>query len=206
MNTLQKLNLGLASIVALALLYPLIISSCLFEKTGEERWKNLSLELFQTLTTTAVEINGGLNWSVRLGGTDLPRCQYSHGSVGIGLAYARSAVLLKEPSLLAVALQAGEATHRYGDFRKNPTLCTGVAGSGELMIELFRQTQDSLWQARAEAFGDMALTYKVTTPEGDRWPTDTPGLFSPDFTYGASGTGHFLLGLVDPHHHTPPLI
>jgi hypothetical protein len=37
-------------------------------------------------------------------------------------------------------------------------------------------------------------------------PTDTPGLFSPDFTCGASGTGHFLLGLVDPHHHAPPLI
>lgn len=178
----------------------------LFEQTGNERWKNLSLELFQTLTSTAVKIHGGLNWSVYLGGTELPRCQYSHGSAGIGLAYARAATLLQEPSLLAVALRAGKATYHYGDFRKNPTLCTGVAGSGELMIELFLQTGDGLWLQRAEHFGDMALGYKVTTPEGDRWPTDTPGLFSPDFTYGASGTGHFLLGLVDPHHHAPPLI
>ena len=178
----------------------------LYEQTREERWKKLSLELFHSLTSTAIEIHGGLNWSVHLGGTTLPRCQYSHGSAGIGLAYARAATLLQEASLLAVALRAGEATFHYGDFRNNPTLCTGVAGSGELMIELFRQTGDGLWQARAEHFGDMALGYKVTTPEGDRWPTDTPGLFSPDFTYGASGTGHFLLGLADPHHHAPPLI
>lgn len=38
-----------------------------------------------------------------------------------------------------------------------------------------------------------SLRYRETTPEGDAWPTNAPGLYSADFLYGASGLGHFLL-------------
>jgi len=178
----------------------------LSEQTSELRWRNLSYELLDTLVKTAIEIHGGLNWSPILGETELSRCQYSHGSSGIGLAFAASARCLKDNALLDVALRAGEAAYHYGDFRNNPTLCTGLASGGELMLELYGQTKDDKWKTRAEVFGDLALSYKVETPNGDRWPTDTEGLYSPDFTYGASGTGYFFLGVSDPLHHSPPLI
>lgn len=178
----------------------------LHEGTGETKWRSLSRELFDTLVKTAAEINGGLNWSPKLGETNLSRCQYSHGAPGIGLAFAVSSRCLNDKSLLDVALMAGEATCRYGDFRKNPTLCTGLAGGGELMLELYRQTKDEGWRTKAEMFGDLALGYESKTPDGDRWPTDTAGLYSQDFTYGASGTGYFLLGVADPLDHAPPLI
>lgn len=51
-----------------------------------------------------------------------------------------------------------------------------------------------------------ALGYKVTTSAGDRWPSDTSGLYSQDFSYGASGTGYFFLGIVESRHHVPPLV
>lgn len=180
--------------------------ACLYQATGDCEWKQLGLELFQTLVDTGVEVHGGWNWGIRLGSRELTRCQYSHGSAGIGLAFVRSAEALNEETLLQAALRAGEATWHYGDFRNNPTLCTGLAGGGELLLALFKATGDPLWASRAEAFGDLALAYRDETSEGDRWPTDTPGLFSPDFTYGASGTGYFFLGLNDPEQHTPPMV
>ncbi len=178
----------------------------LYEQTGETRWSSLSHELLDTLVKTAIEVKDGLNWSPILEETDLTRCQYSHGASGIGLAFSASARCLNDSSLLDIALRAGEAAYNYGDFRNNPTLCTGLAGGGELMLDLYRQTKDDVWRSRAEKFGDLVLRYKSETPSGDRWPTDTEGLYSPDFTYGASGTGYFLLGLTDPLHHSPPLM
>jgi hypothetical protein len=88
---------------------------------------------------------------------------------------------------------AGEATFHYGDFRQNLTVCTGLAGGGELLLDLWRVTGDAHWQQRALEFGRMILG--ELSPEGDAWPTDEPGLFSPDFLYGASGAGYFLLRL-----------
>ncbi len=178
----------------------------LYEQTGQTRWSDLSYELLDTLVKTAIEIKGGLNWSPILEETHVTRCQYSHGASGIGLAFSASARCLHDTSLLDIALRAGEAAYNYGDYRNNPTLCTGLAGGGELMLDLYRQTKDELWRNRAERFGELVLRYKSETSHGDCWPTDTEGLYSADFTYGASGTGYFLLGVSDPLHHSPPLM
>ncbi len=167
----------------------------LFEATRENEWKDLALEIFDTLIATAMPSHGGWNWSPTLGETDLSRCQWSHGSPGIGLAFLFGARFLGESRLHHAALMAGETTFHAGDFRKNPTLCTGLTGGGELLLELWRETGDLLWLERAHDFGRQILTYRVELPEGDAWPTDEPGLYSADFVYGAAGIGHFLLRL-----------
>ena len=105
-----------------------------------------------------------------------------------------------------IAIQAGEATYQNGDFGKNPTLCTGLAGGGELLIELYKATKDMLWLDRAKTFVKTAMAYRVETEEGDRWPTNTPGLYSQDFVYGASGTGYFFLRVHQPELLAPPLM
>ena len=125
----------------------------------------------------------------------MSRCQWSHGSPGIGLAFLRAAEIFGEPRLRRAALLAGEATYGYGDFRKNPTQCVGLAGGGDLLLELWRVTGEGRWLERAREFGEKVLAYRAVLPEGEAWPTDEPGLYTADFMYGAAGTGHFLLRL-----------
>lgn len=172
--------------------------SLLFAETADEQYRRIANDLFDTIVRYGIESKGGLNWPVMTFSRELPRCQYSHGAVGIGMALVRSSDLLQREDLLAIALRAGEATYGYGDFRQNLTVCTGVSGSGQLMLDLFVETKDELWLDRAKEFAAMAATYKETTSEGDAWPTDEPGLHSAGYIYGASGAGHFFLRITNP--------
>ena len=67
-------------------------------------------------------------------------------------------------------------------------------------------SQEERWLRRAHAFAQMALGYRETLPEGDAWPTDEPGLFSPDYMYGAAGAGHYFLRLWKPGKIQMPLM
>ena len=122
------------------------------------------------------------------------------------LLFAQAAESLNEPEFLEVAIQAGEATYHYGDFRNNPTLSTGLAGGGEMLVELYRATREEQWLERAREFAEMARKYRVTKDGQDVWPTDTPECFSADFTYGASGTGYFFLRAAEPLKFSAPLL
>lgn len=170
------------------------------------KWSGLATELLETLSNHAIPVHGGLNWSPVLGKELLSRCQHSHGAAGIGLVFARASVLLNEPRWLEIALKAGEATYAYGDFRGNPTLCTGLAGGGELFVELFRLTHDENWWRRAEEFARMTMAYRSVIGGLDHWPTDTAGLYSADYSYGAAGTGLFFLRTLSPLEFEMPLI
>jgi lantibiotic modifying enzyme len=171
--------------------------ACLAEATRSERWAVLARELFDTVVRHAQPIHGGLNWSPCIDNPGLSRCQWSHGAPGIGLTLLTAHRVLGDPRYLECAVAAAEATYHYGDFRQNYTQCTGLAGGGELLLEVFRATGAAMWKQRASEFAMQCLRYRETTPDGDVWPTDTPGLYSADFDYGASGAGHFLLRVLD---------
>ncbi len=168
----------------------------LAEATPDDRWAGLARELFATAFRHARPIHDGLNWPVRLGQEELPRCQWSHGAAGIGLTLLTAHRVFGEQSFLDVAVQAAEATYPYGDFRHNYTQGTGLAGGGELLLETYRATGDPRWRERAIEFARLGLAYRESTPEGDAWPTDVPGLYSADFGYGAAGFGHFVLRIL----------
>lgn len=180
--------------------------SALYSITLENKWRELSYELFDTLIRHSLPDKGGINWSPVLGEKDLVRCQYSHGSPGIGLAFLKASKYFKDSGLLDIAIKAGEATYSNGDYRNNPTFCTGLACGGELMIELYKETNKVFWHDRAKEFAEMAISYRIKSENGDLWPTDTEGCYSPDFTYGASGTGYFLLRVFEPDRFDTPLM
>jgi lantibiotic modifying enzyme len=179
---------------------------CLYRATSDAHWKGLAMALLETLISHAQPIRGGINWSPILGGNELSRCQNSHGAPGIGLVFAKAAGLLDRRDYLSVALQAGEATYHYGDYRENPTLCTGLAGGGELLVEIYRITKEEMWLKRAREFAEKALAYRSIIDGQDFWPTDVVDCFSADFTYGASGIGYFFLRTINPHQLEPPLM
>ena len=116
------------------------------------------------------------------------------------------ATLLDQSNYLSVALQAGEATYQYGDFRANPTFCTGLAGGGELLVELYKITREDIWLERAQEFAQNALAYRSIIDGQSYWPTDAADCFSADFTYGASGIGYFFLRAANPLKFETPLM
>jgi len=180
--------------------------ACLYAATSDFHWKELAVEILDTLIYHGIPDRGGLNWSPVLGSTELSRCQYSHGAPGIGLVFALASELLDEPRFLSVALSAAEATYQYGDHRKNPTFCTGLAGGGELLVEAYRISGEKQWLERAREFAVMAGKYRTTIDGQDYWPTDEPECFSADFTYGAAGTGYFFLRASQPPDFPAPLM
>jgi hypothetical protein len=107
---------------------------------------------------------------------------------------------------LAIAEAAGEATFRYGDVRRNASQCHGLAGNGELFIDLYLATRQARWLERAHDFATRAFAYRTTVPEGDVWQADDPGFSGPEYLFGASGTGHFFLRLWRPDLITGPLV
>jgi lantibiotic modifying enzyme len=131
----------------------------LYEATQESVWKKMAMEIFDTLIAHAQPTDGGWNWSILLGNEKLTRCQWSHGAPGIGLAFLRAAEIFDDPRLLHAARMAGEATYQYGDFRKNPTQCVGLAGGGDFLLELYRVTRENCWLDRAiGSAGKSAIT------------------------------------------------
>lgn len=168
----------------------------LAEASKVDRWAALARDLLDTTARYAVPAKGGLNWPVAIGRDQLVRCQWSHGAPGIGLAFLDAARVLGEAKYRDIALQAAEATYAYGDFRSNYTFCCGLTSQGELLFKTYQLTADLRWKRRAEEFALRCLEYKEATPEGEAWPTDTKGLYSPDYCYGAAGVGHFFLRLL----------
>lgn len=178
----------------------------LHKATGDDTWAALAREILATLVHHALPDRGGLNWSPLLGEQVLDRCQWSHGSPGIGLVFLLAYELLQDPACYEIALKCGTTTFAYGDFRHNITQCIGLSGCGELFIELYRVSKDESWLQHALAFAEMAFAYREQLPEGDAWPTDAPGLYSADYMYGASGLGHYFLRLWKPGEIRMPLM
>jgi lantibiotic modifying enzyme len=105
---------------------------------------------------------------------------------------------LGERDYLDAAEAAAATTLAYGDVRRNPSACHGLAGSAEVFLALYRATHEPRWLSHAYDFGRQMLAYRTTGPEGDAWQADDPGFTSPDFFCGAAGVGHYFLRLGTP--------
>ena len=112
--------------------------------------------------------------------------------------FAAAAAALDDAALLDTAIAAGEAPYAHGDARQNPSLCHGLAGGAELLVDLFRRTGDERWLTRAHEFADRASGYRTSSPDGDVWPADEPGLIAPNLSTGAAGVGRLFLLLAAP--------
>lgn len=178
----------------------------LYRTTGESRWADMAVECAETLLRHAREDQEGLGWPLRFGDEELTDCRWCLGAPGIGWFLARVFELLGEMKYLNAAVSVGHSVVAYGDIRRNPSQCHGLAGSMGFLIELHRITEASEWLEQAFTFAERIFTYRKETPEGDEWQADEPGLYSAEFMCGASGIGHAFLQLMDHQRVSVPLI
>ena len=178
----------------------------LYRFTSDECFRDGALGAARWLQSNAVATGYGVGWPSHPEDVESPRFQWCHGAPGIGLFFSRTHEITEDGSCREWALRCGESTYSAGDIRRNPSQCHGLAGNGELFIELARITGDGQWTAKAQQFGVLAAEYGEGDPPNRRWRSDEPGQFSPDFMLGASGLGHFFLRLARPDDVQMPLM
>ncbi len=170
----------------------------LLRLTGRDDFRETVLGSAAWIRGRAMATEFGIGWPRFEGDAESPRVQWCHGSPGVGLFLVRAFEETGEAWIGELATTAAEATYRAGDVRGNPSQCHGLAGNGELLLEMARVFDGREWAVRAVEFGRLAAGYRESVDGVVRWPSDEPGDYSLDYMMGASGTGHFFLRLAEP--------
>lgn len=138
----------------------------------------------------------GLGWPANEGQPPTPAF-WCHGAAGIGRFFLHLWKVTGEQDARAVAEGAGQAVATATRWA-GPTLCHGLSGNIEYLLDLFVATQEELWLFHArelarilEAFSDEVDGYVM-------FPSETPGEFTPDYMVGYGGVALTYLRLTDP--------
>ena len=171
----------------------------LFEATGREDVLQAVRGAARWLAAHGVHVlrdGRGLHWPSVIGGTP-GGAYWCHGAGGIGTFLVRAAEsgCVADASVLAhrAGLTVAAATRWL-----NPTQCHGLAGSIELLLDLYRATGDASWLEQARAFGTLMAAFAIEGGGGLVWPSEAPGAFAPDYLTGYAGVATCLLRLAAP--------
>ncbi len=176
----------------------------LYSANPESNLRALIDEVVDLFHDHAVAVPGGLNWPMQVGDSEADRYQWCHGAAGVGLFLANASHQLGDTAYSRLATEAAEATYAFGDGRGSPIQCHGISGNGELLLEMYRATQDQRWFDRAKEFAGLLSQYRQNGDTGSTWLSDEPGLTSVSYSCGAAGIGHFLLRLEEPGRYEMP--
>jgi lantibiotic modifying enzyme len=187
----KRVHYGLgygASGVALFLLY-------LFQLTKRPDFIDCARKAIEYDLANKVESEVGWQWK-RYEGDTVLYPYWIHGSAGIGAVLVRFAHLCNDERYWTLARQiASDTLIKYAFV---PSLFEGLAGIGELMLDLYRFTGEEGYRRDALDVAETVLWFKMERPEGiaysGRWLTR----ISNDYATGAAGIGLFLQRLLHP--------
>lgn len=128
---------------------------------------------------------------------------WCHGGPGIGLSRLRAWQLLGDPLYLEEARAAFRSVERsLADFQLNYSLCHGIGGNADTLIEGARVLGERELLEVPAAAADAGIERFENT--GEPWPCGTMGAVSdPGLMLGEAGIGMFLLRLARPEVPTP---
>ena len=121
---------------------------------------------------------------------------WCHGAPGIGLSRVHAWGVLADPVCLEEVRSAVAATIHHLEDRTDCSLCHGLFGRCEFLLQAADCLEAPDLRRRTVATADEAL--QTYGEEPDKWPCGTSGLSSPDLMRGTAGIGHFLLRLYRP--------
>ncbi len=125
-------------------------------------------------------------------------CAWCHGAPGITLARLHGYEQTQDAALRAEAEAGLATTARQLNWQEQPnfSLCHGLAGNADVLLEAADVFNQPLWSRQAADLGRFGQEQYERT---DQWAN---GLYNdyqlPDFMLGLSGTGYFYLRLTDP--------
>jgi lanthionine synthetase-like protein len=140
---------------------------------------------------------GELGWQWKRHETDTLVFPYwMEGSAGVAAVLERFDRLLEIDRYGTLARRIAEDT--YVKYSFVPSLFDGLAGIGELMLDLSRADGGEPWRQRAYDIAETVLWFRIRKPEGTAFPGRWLTRISNDYATGAAGIGLFLARLADP--------
>jgi lantibiotic modifying enzyme len=170
----------------------------LHEATGDERFREAARGALAWVTGLAVPVleeGSGRAWPMREGGPLF--ALWCYGAPGIGTFLLNAAGRELSPGVRALAEGAARATSRVGRWAA-PTQCHGLAGSIELLLDMYQGTGERAWLTEAWSLARLLETFLVESEQGPGFSSDVPELVTPDYMVGTAGVLSCLLRLGDP--------
>ncbi|WP_019629219.1 class IV lanthionine synthetase LanL [Actinomadura atramentaria] len=117
---------------------------------------------------------------------------FCQGMAGIGASLVRAGRDLREDAYLDLAREAAEVCGRLAPRMYALTQCCGLAGIGELYLDLAAVTGEDAYRRRADRVADLILARAGGTPDAPVFPDTSLFESSPDWSTGTSGIVTFL--------------
>jgi hypothetical protein len=171
----------------------------LYDVTGDERYRSAARGAalwLHAASTPALADGSGLNWPISEQGSLAPP-YWCHGATGIGRFWLHAAALDVLPESREIALRALATTAR-GSRWANPTVCHGLAGSIDFLLDAYQVTKEDEHLREAISFGELLHAFARTEGAGVAFPSESPTTITPDFLVGYAGVAVALLRLADP--------
>jgi len=171
----------------------------LYEAGGDQRFRSAAEGAARLLKRTAAPslVDGsGLDWPDTEGG-HRRGAAWCHGATGVGRFFLHAARLGLTPD---AALIARRAAHTVAEGARwlGPTQCHGLAGSIELLLDMYCGTGDQAYLDDARALARLLEAFAQEQDGKLVWPSETPDIVAPDFMVGYAGVAACLLRLGDP--------
>ncbi len=171
----------------------------LFDVTGDARYLEAagrSAIWLKALAQPCLTDGSGLAWPSSEG-APLSAAFWCHGAGGIGRFFLHAARSGACPDGASLAAQCARAVAQ-GTRWASPTPCHGLAGGIEFLLDNFQATRDPMYLREARALGRLLGAFSTETETGLAWPSESPGLFTPDYQVGYAGVALCLLRLAAP--------
>jgi hypothetical protein len=170
----------------------------LFDATGDERYRTIAFEAaawLQRVAQPALTDRSGLDWPSVEGGRGSAGA-WCHGSAGTGIFFLHASQL----GLTGAADLAHRAsrTVALGTRWTGPSQCHGLAGSIELLLDLYQASGNTRYLAEAREL-DEALRAFARDEDGVLTvQSDWRQMVTPDYMVGYGGVASCWLRLADP--------
>ncbi|GAA2227813.1 class III lanthionine synthetase LanKC [Kitasatospora cystarginea] len=169
-------------------------------ETGDQSCLRLARAAGETLLAAAGPDDGCVTWPSERGKALDPvqpmALHWCSGVSGIGTFLVRLWSATGEERFAVPAEQAG-TTVRYTRWQASPAACHGLAGNGELLLDLAEAFPDRGHRAGAEEIAEAILVRDVLRDGRRVWPDDTQREVIADYGTGLAGVLGFLLRLRD---------
>ena len=165
----------------------------LFAATGECRFRNGALEAFRfekscfdSLARTWIDMGDDQQWEA----------VWCHGGAGIALSRLRAWQILGDDTLRDEARMALGVVRDGLRLVENFSLCHGLAGNADILLEAGEVLGDHEWTAVAKAIADRGI--EQYERQRRPWPCGLRnGRETPDLMWGIAGVGDFYLRMAE---------
>ncbi len=171
----------------------------LFEVTGDSALAEVAsgaLAWLQRQAVPTLDDGSGVAWPLVEGGAPHPPF-WCHGATGIGRAFLHAERLGLQPDNSDLVRRAARSA-AGGARWSGPTVCHGLAGTAEFLIDVARSTGEQAFLDAADHLLALAGAYSQVSEDGCTWITEPPHQITPDYLVGYAGVALVLLRRTRP--------